>query len=117
MNVDQRLQRALSAVDEEPVRSVADVASNVRASLRRRTQRRVAGGVHVTADRKGQPQVVVRALGANAAARWRVPPVLNITFDELTAGAKQQLGAQQPRFSMNQGHRVLQLIAKSESAA
>ncbi len=45
MNVDQRLQRALSAVDEEPVRSVADVASNVRAALRRRTQRRVAGGV------------------------------------------------------------------------
>ncbi len=46
-----------------------------------------------------------------------MPPVLNVAFDELPAGAHQQMGADQPRLGVNERHDVLQLVAEAERAA
>ena len=46
---------------------------------------RVAGREHVTASRERQPQVVVGKVRAHAAAGGRMPPVLDVAFDELPA--------------------------------
>jgi len=52
---------------------------------------RVAGEGHIPADGVRQPQVVVRASGANAApARW-VPPVLHVSVGKLPLGTTQKM--------------------------
>ena len=77
----------------------------------------VAGRLDVAAQRERQPQVVVGAARAHAAARRRMPPVLHVAFDELAARAQQQVLAQQRRLRVHQRHRVLQLVAEAEGAA
>ena len=51
----------------------------------------VARHADIPAHRQRQPQVVVGTMGAHAAARWRMPPVLNIPFFKLTGCTKQEL--------------------------
>ena len=78
---------------------------------------RIAGRVHVARHRERQPQVVVGATRAHAAARRRVPPVLHVALDELAAGAAQQVLAQELGLGVHQRHPVLQLVAEAECAA
>ena len=77
----------------------------------------VADMLDVPACRQGQPQKVIGKMRAHAASGGRMPPVLNVSFDELMPRGPQQMLARQPRLRMQQGHDVLQLIAKSERAA
>jgi hypothetical protein len=79
--------------------------------------RGIARGEHVARHRPGQPQVVVGAMRAHAAARGRVPPVLHVAFVELMSRAAQQVLACKARLGMDQRHRVLELIAEAEGAA
>ena len=57
----------------------------------------VVGRLHVPAQRERQPEVIVRNARPNAAPRRRMPPVLHVALDELSARAEQQVLAQQPR--------------------
>ena len=77
----------------------------------------VAAGQHIAAGRHRQPQIVVGAMRAHAPARGRVPPVLHVALLKLPPRAQQQVLAQQPRLGVDQGHGVLQLIAKTERPA
>src|SRR5437667_5830865 len=56
-------------------------------------------------------------MGAHAAARGRVPPMLDVAFAELVSGSPQQMLARQARFGMDQRHYVLQLVAETIRAA
>jgi hypothetical protein len=76
----------------------------------------VAADLHIAAHRHGQPQVVVGAARAHAAARGRVPPVLHVSLAELPGGAEQQVRPYQARFGMDQRHAVLQLVAIAKGA-
>jgi hypothetical protein len=71
----------------------------------------------VAGRREGQPQVVIRALRAHAASAGRMPPVLDVAFDELATCRQQDLLARQSRIRVQQRKRILQLIAETERAA
>ena len=43
--------------------------------------------------------------------------MLHISFAELARGAEEKLFTNQARFSMDQRHRILQLVAETESTA
>ena len=58
---------------------------------RLRPARSVAGGFDEVADRIGQPQQIVGNARAHAAPGGRMPPVLDVAFDELARGAAQNL--------------------------
>src|SRR5207247_7557684 len=77
----------------------------------------VPGRVHVMRDGVRQPEQVVRATGAGAAAGGLVPPVLHIPFDELPARGPDDVRPQNVRPRQGEGHGVLQLIAEAEGAA
>ena len=77
----------------------------------------VAGGENVAAERQRQPQVVVGTTGTHATIRSRMPPVLDVTFAELVGRAAQEVFARKPGLGMDERHHVLQLVAKTESAA
>ena len=49
----------------------------------------IAGGIHVAAHCQGQPEIIVRTVGANAATLGRMPPVLHVAFAELAGRAEQ----------------------------
>src|SRR5205807_161948 len=65
----------------------------------------------------GEPEVVVGEVGSDAAARGRVPPVLDVALAELACGGAQQVPAEHAGVGVEQGHRILQLVAESEGAA
>src|ERR1700683_3625069 len=77
----------------------------------------VAGDLDEMNHRVGQPEKIVRHARAYAAPGRRMPPMLNVTFDELMSGCPQQLVACLGSFRHDEGHHVLQLIAESISAA
>ena len=79
--------------------------------------RGIPGAQHVARRSPGQPEVIVRAMRAHAAARGRMPPVLHVAFAELMRRAAQQVLAGEARLGMDQRHDVLQLVAEAESAA
>ena len=79
--------------------------------------RGIPGAQHVARRSPGQPQVIVRAMRAHAAARGRMPPVLHVAVAELMRRAAQQVLAGEARLGMKQRHDVLQLVAEAESAA
>ncbi len=79
--------------------------------------RAVAGRLHVARRRERQPEKVVRAARAHAAARGRMPPVLHVAFHELAAGAAQQVLAHERGLGVHQRHHVLQLVAEAERAS
>ena len=73
---------------------------------------------HVVGDRVGQPEQVVGAAGARAAAAGDVPPVLHVALDELARGRAQQVLARRgPGRASDERHRVLELVAEAEGAA
>ena len=77
----------------------------------------VAGHLHIPAGRVRQPEVIVGAMRAHAAAGGRMPPVLHVAFAELAAGAPQQMLAGGPRRGVEQRRRVLELVAEPVRAA
>src|ERR1700730_7986035 len=52
-------------------------------------------------------------MGPHSAIRWWVPPMLDVALPELMCGRTQQMLTDQGWLGVNQGHRVLQLVAKS----
>ena len=78
---------------------------------------RVARRLDVVRHRVGQPQEVVGAARAGAAAARLVPPVLDVAFEELAPGRSQQVLAAEVGPGEAEGHDVLELVAESEGAA
>src|SRR5262249_6355687 len=77
----------------------------------------IGGSRHVAKCYVGQPEIIVGTMGTHASAAWRMPPMLDVAFDELMSGSAQKMFACDRRFGMHQRHHVLQLVAKSVSAA
>src|SRR5688572_24260418 len=69
---------------------------------------RVAGRPGIVMRRKGKPKIIVGEARADTAAARRMPPMLDVAFDELPRrGAEEVL----PRFlrpGVNQRHRILE---------
>ncbi len=76
----------------------------------------VAGRQYIAARRQWQPKVIIRTMRAHAPARGGMPPMLDISLQELPACAQQQLLAQPLRLGVHERHRILQLIAKAKGA-
>ncbi len=76
----------------------------------------VSRGQDVAGRRQRQPEVVVRAVRTHAPARWRMPPMLDVSLWELTGRAAEQVLAQELRLGVDERHRILQLIAETEGA-
>ena len=77
----------------------------------------VAGRADILRHHVRQPQQIVGAARAQAAAARLVPPVLDVAFDELPAGGAEQMRSGEVGPRQQQRHHVLQLIAKAEGAA
>ena len=71
----------------------------------------------MVAGDEGQEVQVVGDACPNAAPRWRVPPVLHVALFELPGGRSEDLRPRLLRGAVNQGHRVLQLVAEAERPA
>ena len=52
---------------------------------------RVPGDEDIAAVGERQPEVIVGTASPHASARWRMPPMLNISFRELTGRAQEQV--------------------------
>ena len=77
----------------------------------------IPGGKHILTGGQRQPEIIVRAMRAHAATRWRMPPMLHISFGELMGRTAQQVLADQVRRGVDQGHHVLQLITETKGAS
>ena len=82
---------------------------------RRVEHARVAGRLHVAADRRRQPEEVVGTVCADAAALRRMPPVLHVALLELSARRAEQVFAKQFGGGVHERHRILELIAEAVS--
>ena len=80
-------------------------------------QSRVAGCGDVVAGDERQEVEIVGDPCADAAARRRVPPVLHVALLELSGGRSQDLRARFLSGAVDEGHRVLQLVAEAERPA
>ena len=78
---------------------------------------RIAGDPQVVVDDVGQPDKVVGEPGAYAAAALGVPPVLHVPLDELARRRPQDLGPGDGWLGVQQGHDVLELVAKAVGPA
>ena len=76
----------------------------------------VPGAQDVAAGRQRQPEVIIRTVCTHAPARWGMPPMLDISFRELTGRAQEQVLAHEARLGVDERHHVLQLIAETEGA-
>ena len=79
-------------------------------------QRGVARGSQVKHTGVGQPQQVIRKMGAHPIAQGCVPPVLHIALNKLVCSADHNLLTQHLRRGPGHGHGILQLIAKAGGA-
>src|ERR1700676_660386 len=77
----------------------------------------VAGNGEILRYYERQPQQIVGAEGSHAHARFRMPPMLNVAFDELPRSRTNNVLPRNFGTGVDQGQRILQLIAKSEGAA
>src|SRR6188768_1971568 len=77
----------------------------------------IAGRGNITTRRQWQPEIVIRTSAANAPAARRVPPMLDISFNELTRRGPEKMFSQKRWLSVYKRHYILQLIAKSKRAA
>ena len=68
-------------------------------------------------DHQRQEEEVVGNAGADAAAGGRVPPVLHVAFLELPRRRAQDLCPRLLRGAVDDGHRVLELVAEAERPA
>ena len=71
----------------------------------------------VVRDHERQPQQIVGAERAHAHAGFRMPPMLHVAFDELARGGTQNVGPRNLGPRIDEGQRILQLIAETEGAA
>ena len=67
-------------------------------------------------DVRKEGEVVGKA-GPHSAATLRVPPVLDVSLDELPRGGAQNVLAREPRLGVDERHRVLELVAEAIGAA
>src|SRR6516225_3728336 len=65
---------------------------------------------------KGQPKRIIGNPGPDALSRRGVPPVLNVSLEELPACGAEDVGARLLGCRLNQSHDILKLVAKSVSA-
>ena len=83
--------------------------------------RPIAGHANVLDRRPGQPEQVVRGVGAGDESRPAVlkaeEPVDHVAFEELLGRMQQDLPPGQQRVEPDQVHRVLQLVAESKGPA
>ena len=80
--------------------------------------RRVAGDREVAIDGVGQPEAIVGDARPDAPAGRRMPPVLDVSLDELAGRGPQEVLARERRGSaIAQGHDVLELVAEAVGAA
>src|SRR5436309_2311142 len=77
----------------------------------------VACTQNIPARRQRKPEVIVGTMRTHATPRRWMPPMLDISVRKLTTRAKQHLLAQKTRLCMDEGHRVLQLIAEAKGTA
>src|SRR5258708_37238733 len=69
---------------------------------------------HIPAGHERQPEIVVGATGAYPSPCRGMPPMLHVSFPELTGGAEQKMFAYESRLRMKDSQGILQLIAESE---
>ena len=77
----------------------------------------IPGRFDVVGGDKGQPEQIVGDARAHPAPGRRMPPVQHIPRLKLVVRRAQNMLARQPRRGMNQGHHILQLIAKAKGTA
>ncbi len=104
------------AIHTTPVRR-SDSSGAFRNGTRSFRTHGIARRAHVLGDDVREPEQVVGASGAEAAAERFVPPVLDIAFDELPCRRAEQVLARKIGPCEGQRHDVLQLIAKAERPA
>ena len=78
---------------------------------------RVARNADVMCNDQWQEEEIVGDARADAAARGRMPPVLHVAFLELPRRRAQDLCARLLRGAVDDGHRVLELVAEAECPA
>src|SRR5215467_6991575 len=78
--------------------------------------RRVSGHLDVMRDGIRQPQQVIGTTGAYAQTGLRMPPMLDVAFQELARCRSQKMGACHFWNGVDKSHRVLHLIAKAKCA-
>ena len=76
----------------------------------------VAGRLHIACGHERQPEKVIRTARAHAAARRRMPPMLDIAVHELTARTAKQVLAHECGVRVDERHHVLQLVAEAEGS-
>ena len=77
----------------------------------------ITGALQVVGHSVREPQQVVGAAAAHAAAGMLVPPVLHVPFYELAGGAAQQVLAEEVRPREPERHHILELISEAVRAA
>ena len=77
----------------------------------------IPGDADIVRDGERQEQPVVGEARADAASRWRVPPMLHVAFLELMAARAHEVRARLLGGGDRERHHVLELVAKSVRAA
>jgi len=77
----------------------------------------ISSSCDVSVSRQRQPEIIIRAVRPHAPSRWRVPPVQNISLQELVGRTAQEMFPGKLRFCIYQRHRILQLVAEAECSA
>ena len=77
----------------------------------------IAGGADVMRGNEWKPEKIVTDPGPDAGAGLWMPPVLDITFYELSCGGAQDVVAREFRRRVHKGHDILQLISESVGTA
>src|ERR1022692_82823 len=73
----------------------------------------IASRRHILCRGVGQPEKIIGNARANALARGRQPPVLNVALGKLSCRRAQQMLSCQPRLRQAECHPVLQLVAEA----
>src|SRR3954465_15623596 len=76
----------------------------------------VARNIDVVVEDVRQPYKIVRELRSDSAPTLRMPPMLHVAFDELPARRANDVFARDAGVRIHERHRILQLIAETESA-
>src|SRR5450755_205252 len=77
----------------------------------------LAGRRDIVARYEWQPEIVVRESRADTSARRRMPPMLHVAGLELARGRLQDDPTRNVRKTVNQRHRILQLVSKAVGTA
>src|SRR5437879_905305 len=77
----------------------------------------IAGGLDILLDDVGKPEAIVGDPGPHSPTGRRVPPVLDVAFDELPRGGAEHVLTRHVRPGYRERHHVLKLITKAVGAA